>query len=335
MYKDKTLSDFRNLFTGKIKDFKITGENKTAMGKKYLEIKNVTKSYSTKIAVKDVSLSVPHSSIYGLLGPNGAGKTTIIRMITRIMYPDRGEIFIDGESLQDRHLQFIGYMPEERGLYRKMKIREQLVYLLMLKGLSKIRAVESIDFWLKKLNIYEWKDRTLSELSKGMQQKIQFILTVAHRPKLLILDEPFSGLDPVNTQLIKDIILELKEEGTTTIFSTHRMEQVEEMCDYIGLIDNSQVILEDEIWNVKKKYNKNIYRIEAEGDLAFAREISGLTLLEMKNKHVTVKFHENFTARDFLSKAIDKVDITKFELKLPGLNEIFIELVGGRVKGEE
>ncbi|MEQ8220945.1 MAG: ATP-binding cassette domain-containing protein [Candidatus Eremiobacterota bacterium] len=305
------------------------------MEKKYLEIKNVTKSYSTKVAVQDVSLSVPCGSIYGLLGPNGAGKTTIIRMITRIMYPDRGEIFIDGESLQDRHLQFIGYMPEERGLYRKMKIGEQLVYLLMLKGLSKVKAVERVDFWLKKVNLYEWKNRTISELSKGMQQKIQFILTVAHGPKLLILDEPFSGLDPVNTQLIKDIILELKKEGTTTIFSTHRMEQVEEMCDYIGLIDNSQVILEDEIWNVKKKYNKNIYRIEAEGDMTFVREISGLTLLEMKNKHVTVRFHENFTAKEFLSKVIDKVDITKFELKLPGLNEIFIELVGGGgVKGE-
>jgi ABC-2 type transport system ATP-binding protein len=227
-------------------------------------------------------------------------------------------------------------MPEERGLYRKMKIREQLVYLLMLKGLSKSTAVERVDFWLKKVNIYEWKDRTISELSKGMQQKIQFILTVAHGPKLLILDEPFSGLDPVNTQLIKDIILELKEEGTTTIFSTHRMEQVEEMCDYIGLIDNSQVILEDEIWNVKKKYNKNIYRIEAEGDLTFIKDISGLTVLEMKNKHVTVRFHENFTTKDFLSRAIDKVDITKFELKLPGLNEIFIELVGGgeRVKSK-
>lgn len=300
------------------------------MEKKYLEIKNVTKSYSTKVAVQDVSLSVPCGSIYGLLGPNGAGKTTIIRMITRIMYPDRGEIFIDGESLQDRHLQFIGYMPEERGLYRKMKIGEQLVYLLMLKGLPETMADERVNFWLKKVNLYEWKNRTISELSKGMQQKIQFILTVAHGPKLLILDEPFSGLDPVNTQLIKDIILELKKEGTTTIFSTHRMEQVEEMCDYIGLIDNSQVILEDEIWNVKKKYNKNIYRIEAEGDMTFVRDISGLTLLEMKNKHVTVRFHENFTAKDFLSKVIDKVDITKFELKLPGLNEIFIELVGGK-----
>ncbi len=307
------------------------------MEKKYVEIKHVTKSYFTKVAVKDVSLSVPHGSIYGLLGPNGAGKTTIIRMITRIMYPDRGEIFIDGEPLQDRHLQSTGYMPEERGLYRKMKIREQLVYLLMLKGLSKSTAVERVDFWLKKVNIYEWKDRTISELSKGMQQKIQFILTVAHGPKLLILDEPFSGLDPVNTQLIKDIILELKEEGTTTIFSTHRMEQVEEMCDYIGLIDNSQVILEDEIWNVKKKYNKNIYRIEAEGDLTFIKDISGLTVLEMKNKHVTVRFHENFTTKDFLSRAIDKVNITKFELKLPGLNEIFIELVGGgeRVKSKK
>ncbi len=320
-----------------MKDSRLTCENRNFMEKKYVEIKHVTKSYFTKVAVKDVSLSVPHGSIYGLLGPNGAGKTTIIRMITRIMYPDRGEIFIDGEPLQDRHLQSTGYMPEERGLYRKMKIREQLVYLLMLKGLSKSTAVERVDFWLKKVNIYEWKDRTISELSKGMQQKIQFILTVAHGPKLLILDEPFSGLDPVNTQLIKDIILELKEEGTTTIFSTHRMEQVEEMCDYIGLIDNSQVILEDEIWNVKKKYNKNIYRIEAEGDLTFIKDISGLTVLEMKNKHVTVRFHENFTTKDFLSRAIDKVDITKFELKLPGLNEIFIELVGGgeRVKSKK
>ena len=302
--------------------------------KKYLEIKNITKSYSTKIAVKDVTLSVPHSSIYGLLGPNGAGKTTIIRMITRIMYPDRGEIFINGESLQDRHLSSIGYMPEERGLYRKMKIGEQLVYLLMLKGLSKVTAIERVDFWLKKLNIYEWKDRTLSELSKGMQQKIQFVLTVAHSPKLLILDEPFSGLDPVNTQLIKDIILELKGEGTTTIFSTHRMEQVEEMCDYIGLIDNSQVILEDEIWNVKKKYNKNIYNIESEGDLSFIKEMPGLTVLEMKNKHIIIKFGETISTRDFLLKVIDKVEITKFELKLPALNEIFIELVGGKVKSE-
>lgn len=226
-------------------------------------------------------------------------------------------------------------MPEERGLYRKMKIGEQLVYLLMLKGLSKVTAVERVDFWLKKLNLYEWKDRTISELSKGMQQKIQFILTVAHNPKLLILDEPFSGLDPVNTKLIKDIILELKGEGTTTIFSTHRMEQVEEICDYIGLIDNSQVILEDEIWNVKKKYNKNIYNIESEEDLTFIKEMPGLTVLEMKNKHVIIKFGETISTRDFLLKVIDKVEITKFELKLPALNEIFIELVGGKVNGEE
>ena len=294
----------------------------------YLEIKKVTKSYSSKCAVKDVTLSIPRNSIYGLLGPNGAGKTTLIRMITQIFCPDKGEIFIGGEKLKEKHLQLIGYMPEERGLYKKMKVGEHIVYFLRLKGLSKSDAVEKTQEWLKKLSLSDWKNKSIGELSKGMQQKIQFIITVAHEPSLLILDEPFSGLDPISTQLIKDTIRELKNNGVTTIFSTHRMEQVEELCEKIALINSSSVILEDEIHNVKKRFQKNIYRVESYEDLSFLKTFPDLEVMELKNNYGILKLTNGLNAREFLIKLINKIDITKFELTLPTLNEIFIELVG-------
>ncbi|OJR79977.1 ABC transporter ATP-binding protein, partial [Escherichia coli] len=198
-----------------------------------LEVKDVVKTYSDKTALNKVSLTVPKGTIYGLLGPNGAGKTSLIRIINQITYPDSGQILLDGEPLSPRHIQDIGYMPEERGLYKTMKVGEQAMYLAQLKGLSKAEAKRQLDYWFDKLDIKGWWNKKIQELSKGMAQKIQFVVTVLHEPKLLILDEPFSGFDPVNANIIKDEILELKEKGTTIIFSTHRMESVEEMCDYI------------------------------------------------------------------------------------------------------
>ncbi|MGB5931087.1 MAG: ATP-binding cassette domain-containing protein, partial [Cyclobacteriaceae bacterium] len=232
-----------------------------------LDVNHLTKRYSEHTALSDVSLSVPKNSIFGLLGPNGAGKTTLIRIITQIIVPDEGEVLIDGEPLHPDHIKVIGYLPEERGLYKKMKVGDQLLYLARLKGLEKSDALGRIKKWLKKLDMMEWANKNIEDLSKGMQQKIQFIATVVHEPSLIILDEPFSGFDPVNANLIKDEILELREKGASIIFSTHRMESVEELCDHIALINKSTKILDGPKREIKEAHRTNTYIAEHTGEI--------------------------------------------------------------------
>ena len=293
-----------------------------------LDLQSISKSYDEHLAVDQVSLHVPRGQIYGLLGPNGAGKTSLIRMITGITAPDSGRIMFDGEPLERRHVEQIGYMPEERGLYKKMKVLEQITYLLSLKGMP-VKAAKSTGIeWLRRLSLTDWAKRETNDLSKGMQQKVQFITTVAHEPKLLILDEPFSGLDPVNAKLIETEILRLKAAGTTIIFSTHRMEQVEELCDYIGLMNRGQLILENDINSVRSQFQKNQYRLEFAGDASWLKE-SSLDLVDLAEKSAMIQLAEGADPKALLRVLLDSpLDIRKFELYLPRLNNIFIELVG-------
>jgi ABC-2 type transport system ATP-binding protein len=294
-----------------------------------LSIQNVVKTYGNYTAVDHVSFDVQKGSVFGLLGPNGAGKTSLIRMITTITGPDSGAIFLDGEKLNERSPEKIGYMPEERGLYKKMKVGEQLLYLAQLKGLSKAAAQKEIDHWLTKFDIKDWWSKKIEDLSKGMQQKIQFIATIVHKPRLLILDEPFTGLDPINTNLIKDEIRQLNEAGISIIFSTHRMEQVEEMCDHIALINHGKNVLYGEVQSIKNQYKQNLYRVEWQGDLPadFGQHFS---IEQQENHAVTVKLHDEGESNKMLSHLIQKgVRITHFEEILPTFNEIFIRTVEG------
>lgn len=289
-----------------------------------LQIENVVKTYETKKAVNSISLQVPEQSIFGLLGPNGAGKTTLIRMITNIIYPDSGSITLSGIPKGINRNQYIGYMPEERGLYKKMKVGEQLFYLAQLKGLSRKKAKEQIDYWLEKFAITDWWSKKVSDLSKGMQQKIQFIATVIHQPKLVILDEPFSGLDPVNTNLIKDEIFELKSKGMTILFSTHRMEQVEEICEYIALVNSGKIVLEGKVKSLKERFKKHLFSVDYIGQLpAFSPKI--FTVLQEENQHLTIKVKNGYSSNDVLQELLhQQVQIQSFQEILPSLNEIFI-----------
>jgi ABC-2 type transport system ATP-binding protein len=292
-----------------------------------IELQHVTKAYATKVAAQNVSLAIPEASVFGLLGPNGAGKTTLIRMINRITLPDSGNILFKGKPLQEEHQAFIGYMPEERGLYKKMMVQEQVDYLLQLKGMSAKDARKASDYWLDRLELGAWKKRKTEELSKGMQQKAQFATTVAHNPTLLILDEPFSGLDPINAQLIEEIITELKQKGTTVLFSTHRMEQVEEFCDRIALINNAQIVLEDNVRAARRKYRKNIYIVESDNDLSAVALPPAVTVLEAQPHKVKLQLGTGMSSKDLIAFLNDKVELSRFELYLPGLREIFIEVV--------
>ncbi|AJH14040.1 MULTISPECIES: ABC transporter ATP-binding protein [Myroides] len=300
-----------------------------------LEVKDVVKTYSDKTALNKVSLTVPKGTIYGLLGPNGAGKTSLIRIINQITYPDSGQILLDGEPLSPRHIQDIGYMPEERGLYKTMKVGEQAMYLAQLKGLSKAEAKRQLDYWFDKLDIKGWWNKKIQELSKGMAQKIQFVVTVLHEPKLLILDEPFSGFDPVNANIIKDEILELKEKGTTIIFSTHRMESVEEMCDYIALINKSNKLIEGKLVDVKREHRTNLYQVGVLSD-----NVERLFLeLSDKFKFESTRFkslnNEVQLEVDLGTKMPNELlnilsvngQVTHFVEKLPTVNDIFIQSV--------
>ncbi|MBX2891127.1 MAG: ATP-binding cassette domain-containing protein [Saprospiraceae bacterium] len=294
-----------------------------------LSIQDVVKTYGSHTAVNHVSFDVPKGSVFGLLGPNGAGKTSLIRMITTITGPDSGTILLNGEKLNERTPEKIGYMPEERGLYKKMKVGEQLLYLAQLKGLTKAEAHSRIYHWLTKFDIKDWWNKKIEDLSKGMQQKIQFIATVVHQPPLLILDEPFTGLDPINTSLIKDEIRQLNEEGTSIIFSTHRMEQVEEMCDHIVLINRGENVLCGEVQHIKNQYKQNHYRVDWQGDLPgeFAQRFP----IVKREKHaVTVQLHDEKESNDLLIYLIQSgVHITHFEEILPTFDEIFIRTVEG------
>lgn len=294
-----------------------------------LTIENVTKHYAQHLALDDVSLSIPKQSIFGLLGPNGAGKTTLIRIITQIIEADKGDIYINNEKLTPQHVYAIGYLPEERGLYKKMKVGEQLLYLAQLKGLDKKEAMVRIKSWFKKFDIGGWWGKNIEDLSKGMQQKIQFIATVLHEPQLIILDEPFSGFDPINANLIKDEILELREKGSTIIFSTHRMESVEELCDHIALINKSKKILDGSKKAIKNAYRTNTFVVEHTGSLTFennAIKILSSSLLEGDYFRSVVQLAEA-APNYLLQQLIEQVEVHVFKEKIPGINEIFINMV--------
>ena len=301
-----------------------------------LTVHHVTKRYANHLALKDVSLSVPEQCIFGLLGPNGAGKTTLIRIINQIIEADEGTIEISGEKLSPRHIRHIGYLPEERGLYKKMKVGEQLVYLGQLRGLSRRHALDASKQWVKKLEIADWWNKKIEDLSKGMAQKIQFIATVLHKPELIILDEPFSGFDPVNANLIKDKILQLREQGSTIIFSTHRMESVEELCDHIALIDKAQKILDGTKKEIKHRYKSDTYHVEYRGTLNGALqgyEIGKVQKLEDNFSQSMIKITNGQTPNQLLEELIQRVEVHSFVEHIPSINEIFIKLV--REKGHE
>ena len=292
-----------------------------------LELNNVVKAYDKNIAVNNVSFNVPKGCIFGLLGPNGAGKTSLIRIITTITRPDSGSVLLDGSPLNSYSPSQIGYMPEERGLYKKMKVGEHLIYLARLKGMSKQQAKDSIKHWFDKFDINDWWNKKVEELSKGMQQKIQFISTVIHKPKLLILDEPFSGLDPINTNLIKDEIDQLHHEGISIIFSTHRMEQVEEVCERIVLINKGENILEGNVNDIKDQFKKKLFKIDFTGQLPL--EINNnLTIQSQSNNSLTVKLADGEDSNKVLSYLLNaNVQVQSFNEILPTLNEIFIQQV--------
>lgn len=298
-----------------------------------LEINSVSKSYSNHLALDDVSLAVPEGQIFGLLGPNGAGKTSLIRIINQITMPDKGTLLFNGQPLNSNHISQIGYLPEERGLYKKMKVGEQALYLAQLKGLSEKEAKKALKIWFERFEITPWWNKKVEELSKGMAQKIQFITTVLHQPKLLIFDEPFSGFDPINATLIKDEILRLKAKGTSIIFSTHRMESVEELCDHIALIDQSKKILDGPINQIKEQYKQQIYKVDfASTDLTFLENLPQHLQLISKNKHqAEIQIVNESSASDLIRFLIDQSDIKGFEEKVPNINEIFIRTVKGNL----
>jgi ABC-2 type transport system ATP-binding protein len=279
--------------------------------------------------VNNVSLDVPKGKIFGLLGPNGAGKTSMIRMITSITRADEGEIFIDGEKLNVNSPQVIGYLPEERGLYKKMKVGEQLLYLARLKGLSPREARTKLNGWLEKFEITSWWDKKVEELSKGMQQKVQFIATVVHDPKLMILDEPFSGLDPINTNLIKDEIHELNQKGTSIIFSTHRMEQVEQICEEIALINQGEIILQGNVEEIKAQNKPNRFKIAFDGNMPLDLLADSFSIVEDNDQSLTIQIQEGHNSNDLIKGLIDRgIVIKSYQEVLPTLNEIFINKVG-------
>ena len=295
-----------------------------------LEIYNLKKYFATQKAVDDISMNIKQGSIFGLLGPNGAGKTTLLRMITGIFYPDSGEIIFNGKKFDpEKDVERIGYMPEERGLYKKMKIGEQAVYLAQLKGLSRYDAMIKIKDWFNRLEMQSWWNKKVEDLSKGMSQKLQFVITVLHDPQLIILDEPFSGLDPLNANLIKDEIFRLAQNGCTIIFSTHRMEQVEEICDHIVLVNKGQKILDGTLTDIKNNFKENLYSISAEA-LPEHLDTKLFEVTKHTPKKILIKLNENTVTNEVLQFMINSgVSIQSFHEVMPSLNDIFIKLVEG------
>ncbi len=300
-----------------------------------LAAEQVSKQFGSHTALNKVSLEIPKNSIYGLLGPNGAGKTTLIRIINQITYPDSGSVFFDGEPLQPKHIAMIGYLPEERGLYKSMKVGEQALYLAQLKGMGKAEAKQKLKFWFDRLDIGDWWNKKIQELSKGMAQKIQFIVTVLHQPKLLIFDEPFSGFDPINANIIKDEILKLREQGTSIIFSTHRMESVEELCEYIALLHNSEKILDGKLSEIKRAYKNNIFKVGLETDngddllkeLALTFQISD-TSYDPQDRQLNFRVQlPSDDTRDFLAHIATRASINNFLETIPSANDIFIQTI--------
>ena len=303
------------------------------MSQPIFRAENVSKAYAGHVAIENISITVPTGSIFGLLGPNGAGKTTFIRIINQITGPDTGQLWFDGQRLEEKHLGLIGYLPEERGLYKKMKVGEQALYLCQLKGLSKKVALERLKYWFEKFGIQAWWNKKVEELSKGMAQKVQFIVTVLHEPKLLILDEPFSGFDPINTNLIKAEILELKKKGTTIIFSTHNMASVEELCDHIALINNSKVILEGDVKEVRNRFRTKTYNIDFQGSMMQLSASLGTygELIdhgpEGDHMDATVRLLNGATTNQLLGNIMRTVEVRGFHEVIPSMNDIFIEAV--------
>ena len=301
-----------------------------------LQANNITKHYTAHTALDNVSVEIPRGSVYGLLGPNGAGKTTLIRVITRITLPDAGEVFFDGRKITDEDIFRIGYLPEERGLYKKMKVGEQAIFFARLRGLSRYEAVARLKVWFERFNLQEWWDRKVEDLSKGMAQKVQFIATVVHQPKLLIFDEPFSGFDPINANLLKQEILRLRDEGSTVIFSTHNMSSVEEICDHITLINRSHNILSGEVSEVRRRYGENIFSLRYRGDeqllrggLARVAEVFPSAEADGGLSELKFRLSEGATMHDAIHTANEAVEIRSLEEVIPSMNDIFIRAVEG------
>ncbi len=301
-----------------------------------LEINNVVKSYGDYTALNNVSMHIPKGSVFGLLGPNGAGKTSLIRIINQITMPDSGEVILDGEKLAPHHIEQIGYLPEERGLYKSMKVGDQALYLAQLKGMSKSEAKKRLKYWFEKFDITAWWNKKIEELSKGMAQKVQFIVTVLHQPKLLIFDEPFSGFDPINAQLIAKEILQLRDEGATIIFSTHRMESVEEMCDYIALINKSNKILDGKLDDIKRQYRTNVFEVglktdspeEVQQKLSQNFEVSPADFKSLnEGLKLNVKLAGGNNANDLLSFLTSNGQVNHFVELVPSANDIFIQSI--------
>ncbi|RIV21574.1 ATP-binding cassette domain-containing protein [Fibrisoma montanum] len=296
-----------------------------------LETRHIVKQYAEHRALDDVSLVVPKGSIFGLLGPNGAGKTSLIRIINQITAPDEGEVFLMGEHLNPNHIRHIGYLPEERGLYKKMKVGEQLLYLAQLKGLSEKEAMEKLKIWFVKFDIKTWWNKHIEDLSKGMQQKVQFVATVMHEPDLIILDEPFSGFDPINANLIKDEILELRDKGSTIIFSTHRMESVEELCDHIALINRSHKVLDGPKRAIKEQFKTHTYHVEYQGalsDLPSAFSVLSTKPIDDGFLRADIQIPPDAAVNDLIRHLIDRVAVRSFGENIPSMNDIFIKAVG-------
>jgi ABC-2 type transport system ATP-binding protein len=296
-----------------------------------VEIEGIHKAYSGHVALRDVSINIPRQSIFGLLGPNGAGKTTLIRIVNQIILQDKGQVRINGEKLSPKHVSIIGYLPEERGLYKKMKVGEQLIYFGMLRGLSRSESKEKTKKWVVKFGIESWWNKNVEDLSKGMAQKVQFISTILHEPSLIILDEPFSGFDPVNANLIKDEILGLRDKGATIIFSTHRMESVEQICDYLAMINKSQKILDGSVRDVRNSFKNNIYEIIFKGS---SRQVSSQidlydeTELYDDLKKAQIKVSKDFSnPNEVLRLLIEHLEIHSFTEQIPSINDIFISKV--------
>ncbi len=295
-----------------------------------LSIRNIVKEYAKHRALDNVSMEVERGTVFGLLGPNGAGKTSLIRIINQITGPDSGEIFFNGEQLNQSHISKIGYLPEERGLYKKMEIGEQMLYLAQLKGLKRADAIQRIKYWFEKMEMQNWWKKKVEDLSKGMQQKVQFVATVLHEPELIILDEPFSGFDPVNAEIIKDEILELNQKGSTIIFSTHRMESVEQLCNHIVLLNKSHKILDGGLKEIKNSYRNDTFKVEFSGDIArLTHQTYDLLSHAKQNDYelINVRLKPGFSANHLLSELIPNVQIVHLEEVIPSINQIFIEKV--------
>ncbi|MDA3817728.1 MAG: ATP-binding cassette domain-containing protein [Prolixibacteraceae bacterium] len=299
----------------------------------FFNIENVSKSFSKHQALTDVSINIKQGQVFGLLGPNGAGKTTLIRIINQITAPDTGKVYFEGRPLRPNDIHQIGYLPEERGLYKKMKVGEQALYLAQLKGLSRRDALKKLKYWFEKFEIQAWWDKKLMELSKGMQQKVQFICTVLHEPKLLIFDEPFSGFDPINANLLKHEILKLRDDGATIIFSTHNMGSVEETCDHIALIHKSKKILDGNIFDVKEKHKTNTYDVVYKGEFeALQRNLGAEYEIITHNEservnELTMKYLNSDSHNDLLMKIAKNAQVVSYSERIPSMNEVFIQEV--------